>query len=158
MHILAIVLLALGIFSLIVEMLIPGFGIFGVFGIIFIIASWGITLFVFKFGLLIVFFEIIFVSVFMFLLIKELKRRQIYCKLILCDILPNSKKDIGNLEDFIGREGTSKTALRPFGIAEFNGINIEVFSDNGYISNNIKIKVIRVSENKMYVKALNSNN
>ncbi|MDE6181986.1 MAG: NfeD family protein, partial [Eubacteriales bacterium] len=110
----------------------------------------------FRFGIIIVLLEIIVCFLTFYTLIKKMKRMQLFGKIILSDSIKN-KKEFANLEEFIGREGMTKTALRPTGDAEFNGVILEVMSENGYIDNNTKIKVTRILENKLYVKQLNYN-
>lgn len=157
MEILVTLLLIVGLFFVFIELLVPGFGIFGIIGTVCIILSWLITIFTFKLGLLIVLFEVIFISVLLYLAIKQLKRMQIYGKFILSDVLQQDKKDVGNMDKFVGREGVCKTDLRPFGNAEFNGLILEVLSDDGYIKRDSLVKVIRFEDNKLYVKLVNNN-
>lgn len=156
MQLLAIIFLIIGIILLLIEILIPGFGVFGIFGVILIVTSFYMTTLFFKFGIIIVLLEMILALFIFYMLIKKMKRMQLFGKIVLSDSVKN-KKEFANLEEFIGREGITKTALRPTGDAEFNGIIIEVISENGYIENNIKIKVTRILENKLYVKQLNCN-
>lgn len=156
MQLLTIIFLIAGIILLGIELMVPGFGIFGILGVISILISWVMTILFFKFGIIIVLFEIVFISIGFYMLIKKMKKMQLFGKIILYDTNKN-KKDFANLEEFIGREGITKTALRPAGNAEFNGITVEVVSDSGYIDNNTKIKVIKILENKLYVKQLNCN-
>lgn len=157
MEIFIILLLVVGLASLIIELLVPGFGIFGIIGIIFMILSWGITIFKYTFGIGIVLVELVFITLGLYLLIKRLKRMQIYGKFILSDVVEKDKKDIGNMENFVGREGICKTDLRPFGNAEFNGVILEVLSDDGYIKRNSLIKIIKFEDNKLYVRLVNAN-
>lgn len=158
MEMLAILTLIVGITFLIIELLMPGFGIFGIIGIGLTILSWGITIFMFKaFGIFIVLIEIAIITLGLFIALKKLKNKQIYGKFILSDVLEKEKKQIGNMEDFIGKEGICKTDLRPFGIGEFSGIVLEVLSDDGYIKKDSLIKITKFEENKLYVKLLNAN-
>lgn len=157
MEILIIFLLIVGLSCLFVELLIPGFGAFGIIGIILIILSWIITIFSFKFGILIVLIEILSITLGLYFAIKKLKRMQIYGKVILTDVLENDKKQVGNMEYFVGKEGISKTDLRPYGSGEFNGIALDVVSDDGYIKRNSLIKVIKFEDNKLYVGLVNRN-
>lgn len=156
MQALTIVLLILGVIFLAIELIIPGFGVFGVLGLIFISISGIATILFFKFGLIVVLIELIFIISVLYILIKKLKSKQLFSKIILSDNT-NDVKEFANLEDFIGREGITKTVLRPAGNAEFNGVIMEVISDSGYIENNKKIKCIRILNNKIYVKKSNSN-
>lgn len=157
MQTVAFLTLVLGVLCLLAELLMPGFGIFGMLGIVFMFVSWGVTIFTFKLGFIIVLIEIMFLGLISFFAIKKLKRMQIYSKFILSDVVEQDKKQIGNMEHFIGKEGIAKTDLRPFGSAEFNGINIDVLSDDGYIKKNCLIKAVKFEENKLYVKLLNTN-
>ena len=157
MEILITLLLIVGLLCVFIELLIPGFGIFGILGIIFIILSWVITIFTFKLGIVIVLIEIIFISVLLFLMIKKLKNMQIYGKFILSDVVQQDKKEVGNMEELVGREGICKTDLRPFGSAEFNGVVLDVLSDDGYIKRNSLIKIIKFEDNKLYVRLVNGN-
>ncbi len=157
MEILVTLLLIVGLFCVFIELLMPGFGIFGILGIIFIILSWGITISTFKLGIVIVLIEIIFISILLFLIIKKLKNMQIYGKFILSDVVQQDKKEVGNMEELVGREGICKTDLRPFGSAEFNGVVLDVLSDDGYIKRNSLIKIIKFEDNKLYVRLVNGN-
>ncbi|WP_250277787.1 NfeD family protein [[Clostridium] colinum] len=154
---LVFILTIIGLVSLIFELLAPGFGIFGIIGIILMILSWGITIFTINFGFIIVLLEIFLITIFLAFIIKKLKNTQIYSKFILSDVLLKDKKDIGNMEQFVGKEGICKTDLRPFGNAEFNGIVLEVLSDEGYIKSNSLIKITKFENNKLYVKLVNTN-
>lgn len=156
MEILAIILLITGLIFCIIELIVPGFGIFGILGLILILISWALTIIFIPFGLLIVLIEVILGCYIFYLIINYIKRKQIFGKIVLYDIIKN-KKEIANLDEFVGREGITTTALRPFGNAQFNSIILEVVSENGYINNNTKIKCTRVIENKLYVKQINSN-
>ncbi len=157
MEILVILLLIVGLTCLFIELLMPGFGVFGIIGIILILLSWGITIFTFKLGMVIVLIEIVLITTILYLTIKKLKRMQIYGKFILSDVVEKDKKQVGNMEEFVGREGICKTDLRPFGSAEFNGIILDVLSDDGYIKKNSLIKIIRFEDNKLYVRLINGN-
>ena len=157
MEILITLLLIVGLLCVFIELLMPGFGIFGILGIIFIILSWIITIFTFKLGIVIVLIEIIFISILLFLIIKKLKNMQIYGKFILSDVVQQDKKEVGNMEELVGREGICRTDLRPFGNAEFNGVVLEVLSDDGYIKRNSLIKIIKFEDNKLYVRLVNGN-
>lgn len=54
----------------------------------------------------------------------------------------------------VGDEGTTVTALRPEGRAVFNDKKYAVFSLGDYVEAETKVKVTKVSTNKIYVKPL----
>ncbi|GIV33146.1 MAG: hypothetical protein KatS3mg031_0681 [Chitinophagales bacterium] len=53
-----------------------------------------------------------------------------------------------------GDEGLTVSLLRPNGKALINGRRVEVFSLGELIEKNTRIKVVKVSENKIYVKPI----
>lgn len=150
----SIALLILGVTFLTVEALIPGFGFFGISGLISILISLIITITSIKFGVFIVLFEIIFIMFFVYLLFKYLKRSQFLGRIILDETLDFEEKEIGGTDYFLGKEGITKTILKPFGSAEFNGVTVEVCSDGNFIKEKTRIKVIEVTCNKIIVKEL----
>lgn len=52
----------------------------------------------------------------------------------------------------VGDEGVTVSFLRPNGKAMINGNKIEVYSLGEYIVSNKKVKVVKISENKIFVK------
>lgn len=154
---LALILLLIGIICLFTEVFIPGFGVFGITGIILTIISAVITVIFIPFGIIIVVSEIILLSLLMLIVLNYIKKHQLYGKIILDETLNYEKKEMGDLEYFLGKEGITKTPLKPFGNVDFNGVIIEAYSDGEYIQPHEKIKVINVHDNKIYVKRLNSN-
>lgn len=150
-------LLFLGIALLVIEAFIPGFGVLGVSGIAAIIISSVIVVFTVPFGPFIVIGEIIVLAFAIYMLFKFLKKNQLYNKLILNETLNSEKKDIGNLEYYIGKEGVTKTSLRPFGTVDFDGVTVEVCSDSGYVEAQKSVVVTEISGQKIMVKLLNKN-
>ena len=47
----------------------------------------------------------------------------------------------GDMADFLGKEGITTTALRPTGMAEFQGVKLNVVSDGEFIPKNTRVKV-----------------
>jgi len=55
----------------------------------------------------------------------------------------------------VGDEGVTVSYLRPNGKAMIRGNKVEVFSLGEYIEANKKIKVVKIADNKIFVKPLN---
>ncbi len=151
---LAIFLLAIGIILLAIELLIPGFGVFGISSIIALVSAFGIIITKVQYGIYIVTGVIILLAIALKSLFDYIKRRQLYGKLILDETLNTDIKDVDGLEYFIGKEGTTKTALKPFGRADINNVLLDVCSESGYVKENERVKVVEVSRNKVVVKHL----
>jgi membrane-bound ClpP family serine protease len=109
-------------------------------------------------GWLIVLGKIAFLVPTGFAVVHYLKRKQLTGKLILNETLAEDKADVVGLEYFVGKEGVTKTALRPFGTADFNGSSIEVCADTSkYIAVNKRVRVIDVKERKVFVVQADTN-
>lgn len=52
----------------------------------------------------------------------------------------------------VGDKGTAISSLRPIGKAEFEGHEIEVRSNGGYVNENVEIEVLRIEDGKVFVK------
>lgn len=154
---LSLVLLFIGVALLCAEAFIPGFGVLGVSGIVLIVVSSIIVAFTVPFGPLIVIGEVIILAFAIYALLKFLKKKQLYSKLVLNETLNVEEREIGNLDYFIGKEGFTKTSLRPFGTVDFSGVTVEVYSDSGYIDAQKNVVVTEVKQQKIIVKSLNKN-
>lgn len=154
---LAIILLVVSALLIVTEVLVPGFAVFGVLGVICFIASCIVTAIFVPYGLFWLLAEIVTLLVMLYGAYTYLRKNQLDGKLILTDVLESETREFGDLEHFLGFEGITKTSLRPFGSAEFNGNAIDVYSDGEYINEHERVKVIKVAGDKVYVKKVNSN-
>jgi len=154
---LAIVLLVLGVCLLIVELFMPGFGVFGIAGLISFAAAVALTVVSSPYGLLFAGIELAGLGLLAVAAIWYVRKKQLYGKLILDETLNKEEPEHGDLSSFMGKEGVTKTTLRPFGKVDFNGATVEVYADGQYISENIRVKVVDVTEHKITVRALQSN-
>lgn len=154
---LALLLLIIGTICLISEIFIPGFGVFGISGIILIVISAVITIIFIPFGIFFVLAEIAIIAVLILCVLNYIKKHQLHGKIILDETLNDDKKDIGDLDYFLGKEGITKTPLRPSGNVDFNGVTIEAYSDGIFIQAHEKVKVFKIHDNKIYVKKMDTN-
>ena len=53
---------------------------------------------------------------------------------------------------WLGRTGTALSPLRPAGIAEIDGVRVDVVSDGGFIDAGTPIEVTRVDGNRIVVR------
>ncbi len=56
------------------------------------------------------------------------------------------------LEAMLGKEGVTKSTLRPAGIATIDGVRMDVVSQGGFIPKNTNIKVVKVEGRRVVVK------
>lgn len=152
---LVVALFILGLSLLITEMLVPGFGIPGIIGILSIILSVVITMIAAPVYGIFIAIGIIGVVMMVFLMIRRwMIDKQVYSKIILEDVVGTEKPEYEDLDYFLGKEGIVLTALRPHGTVDFNGVRIETFSVGPFIPAKSKVKVIEVSNQKIIVQEL----
>ena len=151
MAVLPILLLIIGTILICIEMFIPGFGICGISGILLVVASAVITVTSVPFGIFIVLAQISAIAVIIYVVFQYAKHKQLYSKIILDETLAEDVHPIGDLEYFIGKEGVTRTPLRPFGEAIFNGVPLEVVTNGSYIAENVRVKVTSVDGQRVIV-------
>ncbi len=157
MHYAVIILLVLCAVLLIVEAIIPGFGVCGIMGIICGVAAviceavftkslFAVLLMIF-FILLI--FTIIFVT-FSFLLSKGLLKKTPLVE--ASSALPEDYKDPKKLETLIGKNGKVTSICKPAGKALIEGVVYPVRSLGENINEGLEITVIEIKDSTILVK------
>ena len=151
-----IVLLLVGFTLVVIEMYIPGFGVPGITGIIMLIlgvffakpSPLGAVIMV----LVIVALLCIVLSI---CLHSASNGRLSKSRLVLHDVAtPADKSETNDMGYFVGREGVTRTVLRPAGMAEFDGVKLNVVSDGEYIANSARVVVDRVEGNRIVVREI----
>lgn len=158
-----ILIFIIGVILVIIEIfLIPGFGIFGILGIIFMVGGlflglisdfhlidWNIiSLAIIQLGLT---FLLTFIVI--LILLKFLPKTEIWNKLIL-NAQVASKSGYGAKEAFehlVGIQGVAFTDLRPSGTALINGNRVDVVTEGDFIKNGTDIIVKSVEGSKVVV-------
>lgn len=159
---LAIILLfAVGTILLVVEVFMPGFGIAGISGIILEIGS---IVLVFlqhgpfaALGLTILVLALIGVVI-SITLRSATKGRLANSPFVLkksetaSDGYTATNKD---MDVFVGKEGVVTTTLRPVGMAEINGVKLNVDSDGEFIPKGTPVRVTRIDGLRIIVRKVN---
>ncbi len=160
-----IVLFFVGVGLLILEaFVIPGFGIAGISGIIFILASFVLSLIghigsvdtaeiLNAISLVGVSFILAFILVLP--IMKLLPKTRTFQKLVL-NTAEKTKEGFRSTpkhyEQFIGQVGVSLSPLRPAGIAQFDDNRLDVVAEGEFIEQNSEIKVVKVEGYKIIVR------
>lgn len=58
------------------------------------------------------------------------------------------------MERFLGKEGTALSVLRPSGVANFDGIKLDVVSQGDFILKGTKVKIIKVEGRRIVVSEI----
>lgn len=156
-------LLVGGLLMLLVEfLLIPGFGVAGVVGLVAIAISIGFALYsafivqtvAVSSALAFVFSSIIASVALVVLAVRILPRTSFGRRLILDSSFKSEEGYVGsneNLDSLAGASGTTLTALRPAGTAEIKGYRVDVVSEGEFVPEQTEIKVIKVEGNRVVV-------
>lgn len=155
------ILLILGTIFIIVEIFQPGFGFFGICGIILVLAGMAVRLFMSKRGSLIVQFFVmlicvsVVVCVALLIMLRSLKKGKLSRTGLVQTTLAVSEGITGVTEDFsqlLGKVGVSTSVLRPSGNAVIDGKLYSVVSQSALIEKGKDIEVIAVEGVKITVK------
>lgn len=79
-------------------------------------------------------------------------KAKMHKKMGLNDTINGTSPNKLNDELSVGIHGSSVSALRPSGQAQFNNIDYEVHSSFGFIDSNTEIEVLEIKDNKIFVK------
>lgn len=155
---LPIILCALfGVALLMVEVFIPGFGLPGISGIILEVVAIVLTYLshggLAALGLTLVILAIVGITV-SIALRSATKGRLSKSKLILNDTEKSADGYVTStdMDVFLGKEGDVVTVLRPAGMAEFDGVKLNVVSDGEYIPKGTRVRIDRVEGARVVVR------
>ena len=137
-----ILLCIVGLALVFAEMLIPGFGVFGILGSVCLLGTaclvakvYDITAFLITVVLLVIAFV---------LMIVLAKKSGFYNKVVLRDKQEAQDFDESTLQGLLGAEGVTQTTLRPFGVADFQGKMVDVCSNGDFIDRGKRVRVTQI--------------
>ena len=146
-----IIIAMLGLLLLFVEILMPGFGLFGILGLIALLGS---LVAAFKIYGFVVFLGMLAVAVAVFFaMIVFAKKSGLYNKVVLRDRQEAKGYDEAPLQGLLGKVGITQTELKPFGVAEIDGKLVDVCSTGDFIDRGIKVQVVQISGKTVTVKS-----
>ena len=148
----ALGLLLLGIILLLVEIFIPGFGVFGIAGLFSLAIAAFITITTMENGIMIVVSGLMILAAIGYVAIEAAKKFGVYGKLILNDTLDTDGETKESLENLVGAHGIVKTPLKPHGKVDFDGNVTEAYCDGDFIPAGEKVEAYKVYANNLYVK------
>lgn len=150
----AVFLLLVSILFLCIEIFIPGFGFFGICGSIGVFAAFFLTAAYVENGIYILAAEAVFTVALLFCCVKWLKYKKINTEIILRENLNEDIVDYEHFNSLVGKTGKCKTPLKPFGRVEIDGELYEASSEGDFIGSSESIKVLKIYENKIYVRRI----
>ena len=154
-----IICFVIGIGLLILEAFMPGFGAPGITGVILEVITLVMTWF--EHGPLATLAMLLIVLLVLAIAISTslrsiTKGRLSKSSLVHSDTESNEDgyRSIQDLAVFMDKEGTATSVLRPTGIADFEGVRLNVSSEGDFIPAGTKVRIVKVEGAKILVRAL----
>lgn len=148
-----------GVGLLVLEAFMPGFGLPGISGIVLeivaIVMTWLNHGAVAALGMTLIILSLIAIAISMSLR-SATKGKLSRSKLILKDTENNESgyRSAEDMEVFLGREGVTTTVLRPTGMAEFDGVRLNVVSEGEFVQSGVKVQIVRVEGSRILVRTV----
>ena len=124
-----------------VEMVVPGFGVPGISGIVCLMAGIFLTADSIEQGVLITVVVIVALGILMTIIMDT-------------DVKAGVPIDSSDLTYLLGKEGVAATDLKPAGKGDFEGVELDIFSEGQYIKKGTRIVISKVNQKKLMVKEL----
>ena len=152
-HPLGLIAMIAGYVLLVVEMCIPGFGVPGVAGTVLAILGLVVLQPTALQALIIVVIYVALLCVALAICMHSVSRGRLSkSRFVLNDVSTHADApETNDLSYFIGRSGTARSALRPAGIADFDGVRLSVVSDGDFINAGTPVRVDRVEGKRIVV-------
>ncbi len=154
-----IICFVIGIGLLILEAFMPGFGAPGITGVILEIITLVLTWF--EHGPLATLAMLLIVLLVLAIAISTSLRSITHGRLRNSSLVhtetesnEDGYRSIEDLAVFQDREGITSSVLRPTGIADFDGVRLNVSSEGDFIAAGTKVRIIKVEGAKILVRAL----
>jgi len=148
-----------GLGLLIVEAFMPGFGLPGIAGVVLELAAIVITFTrhggLAALGITLLILAVVAIAI-SFTLHSVNKGRLSKSDVILTDTESAASGYVAtqDMEVFLGREGITSTVLRPAGMAEFDGVKLNVVADGEYIPKDTRVRVDHVEGARVVVRRI----
>jgi membrane-bound serine protease (ClpP class) len=149
-----IFLFLLGVILLLVEAVLPNFGIVGLSGLAAIVTSIVLSAANTGAGLRMLAIALFLTVLIVLLSFRFLKRTGLWSQLVLQFAETKEQGYVGpaNVSHLVGQEGVTLTALRPAGMADIGGKRIDVVSEGGFVMQGATVTVTAVEGTRVVVR------
>ena len=144
--------LLLGAGLMILEIFLPGFGLPGISGIVFIAA--GVVLAAVQHGLLLAVVVLLVVIALLALVLSWVMRSAAKGE-CHSEIFLSEKDELSSRQDMqvlVGKQGRTTSVLRPAGIGDFDGVRLNVVTEGGFIERDTPIEIVSVDGVRIVVR------
>ena len=146
--------LLLGAGLMIVEVFVPGFGLPGIMGIVFIAV--GTLLTGMHYGAMTAVAVLLVTIALLALIVSWVMRRASSGKLPHSALFLKEREELHDgqedMQVLVGKKGVTTSVLRPAGIADFDGVRLNVVTEGGFIERGISVVIVSVQGTRIVVK------
>lgn len=151
----AYICLLIGLILMIVEIFIPGFGVPGISGLILLVVGVVLKADSVTEGLITVIVIIAILGVALSISIRSVSKGALSKTPLILGTSSTREEGYVSVEDlsyFLGHEGNTLTVLRPAGMANFDGVKLDVVSEGDFIAADTPVTVVRVEGRRIVVR------
>lgn len=148
--------LASGFLLVVIEMFHPGLSAPGISGAILLLLGVFLTAKSLMQALIMLLIILAILGVVLTIVLQSATKGRLSKILILSHAQKKESGYIGteDLEFFLGQEGIAVTVLRPSGIADFNGVKLDVVSEGEFIQQDTPVKITKVQGRRIVVSEI----
>ena len=147
------ILFGVGLLLIILEFFEFGFtGIFGALGAICLIVNIFVTADTIREGAVVTGISVLAVGIVVTVFLTLASKGRLPKRLILQDT-EAGYSGVQDRQDMMGKSGTVITRCRPVGVADFEGVHLDIVSRGEFIEKGASVEVIEVGGNRIVVKS-----
>ena len=137
-----------------IEMVVPGFSVPGISGIVCLIAGVFLLADTVMEGFFITVIVLALLGILMAVMLYLLSKGKFRSPIILEEEQKSTEGYLSSsdLKYVLGKKGVAMTDLRPTGVGQIDGINFDVISEGNYISAGEPVEIIKVEGSKLIVR------
>ncbi|MGN0265121.1 MAG: NfeD family protein [Oliverpabstia sp.] len=137
-----------------IEMVVPGFSVPGISGIVCLIAGVFLLADTVMEGFFITVIVLALLGILMAVMLYLLSKGKFRSPIILEEEQKSTEGYLSSsdLKYLLGKKGVAMTDLRPTGVGQIDGINFDVISEGNYISAGELVEIIKVEGSKLIVR------
>lgn len=151
----SVILFAAGVALLLIEMFLPGFGVFGGLGLVALVLCIVFQATSVAEALIMVLAIGAIVALLLLVVARSFRKGRLYKSSIVLKETEDSKEGYISNEDYSrlkGKTGKSVTVLRPSGLAEFGGEKADVVTEGEFLPKGADIEVVEVAGRRIVVR------
>lgn len=147
----AMICLIAGLALVIFEMFTPGFAVPGILGIVLLLLSVVLTAEGFVQGLIMVLIILAILTVALVIALRSATKGRIYRTALVNKNQEEGYLSVDDMNYYVDKTGVAVTMLRPAGIADIEGVKLDVVTRGEFVQKGAGIRVIKVEGRRIVV-------